>query len=566
MKLVNFSITNFRSITTAHKISLTETTILIGKNNEGKSNLLKGLDTAMTALRFHALKNITYYRPSTRRNEKLYEWERDFPVNFQHRKSGLQTIFKLEFVLNDEDIELFKESINSKINGSLPIEIRIGRDNIPQIKVVEKRGKGGKALNGKSDKIAKFIGQNIIFNYIPAVRTDVEAMEVVKSMVAERMRELERKEEYIAAINTIRKIQEPILQELSDQIKAPLQEFLPLVNNVTVDIPQDRRLLSMRNDVEITIDDGTPTNLAYKGDGVKSLAALSLLKGRTSKTGASIIAIEEPESHLHPSAIHQLNEVIKSLGDDNQVVLTTHNPLFVDRLDIKSNILVDRGKAVPAKNTKAIRDVLGIKASDNLSNASYVLVVEGEDDSIALNALLPSLSDKLAKAIKSNLLVIQHIGGAGNLPYKLNLLRSSVCVYHTFLDNDDAGRTAYEKAESENLITQKNNTFVNCNGSPQSEFEDCLDISVYKEAVFNTFGVDLDSPKFKNNKKWSDRAKNVFLDQGKIWNDRTESRLKLTVAEAVSMDPLNALNKHKRNSIDALVNSLEYMLDTQKTD
>ena len=564
MKLVNFSITNFRSITTAHKISFAETTILIGKNNEGKSNLLKALDTAMTALRFHALGSHTYMRSPTRRNDKLYEWERDFPINFQNRKSGLQTIFKLEFVLNEEDIVLFKESIHSNINGSLPIEIRIGRDNVPQIKVVEKRGKGGMVLNGKSDKIAKFIGQNIVFNYIPAVRTDVEAMEVVRSMVAERMRELEKKDEYINAINIIKQIQEPVLKELSDQIKGPLQEFLPLVNNVIVDISQAQRLLSMRSDIEITIDDGTATNLVHKGDGVKSLAALSLLKGRTSKTGASIIAIEEPESHLHPSAIHQLNEVIQSLGKDNQVVLTTHNPLFVDRLDIKSNIIVDGGKAYSAKNTKSIRDVLGIKASDNLSNASYVLVVEGEDDTIALNAILPHLSEKISKALKNNLLVIQHIGGASNLTYKLNLLKSSVCVYHTFLDNDEAGRNAFHKAESEKLITYKNNTFVTCNGSPNSEFEDCLDINIYKGAVFDIFGVDLTSAKFKGNKKWSDRARDVFLDQGKLWNDRVESKLKLTVAEVVSANPQHALNLHKRNSIDALVSSLDHMLEAHK--
>ena len=54
MELVNFSVTNFRSITTAHKISISETTILIGKNNEGKSNILKGLDIAMSALQSHA--------------------------------------------------------------------------------------------------------------------------------------------------------------------------------------------------------------------------------------------------------------------------------------------------------------------------------------------------------------------------------------------------------------------------------------------------------------------------------------------------------------------------------
>lgn len=560
MQLIYFSVTNFRSITAAHKISLHETTVLIGRNNEGKSNILKGLDTAMTILQTHAIKARIGRVPFARSRDESYCWSRDFPISLQGRKSGLQTIFKLEFTLSDEDIDLFRESVNSKINGSLCLEIKIGKDDEPNIRVVEKRGKGGKTLNSKSSKIADFIARNIVFNYIPAVRTDAEAMDVVRKMLSREMRLLEKQEAYKNALDTIRKIQEPVLKELGNKIKLPLQEFLPSVKDVTIEIPEDARRVSLRSDFEIIVDDGTPTSLAYKGDGVKSLAALGLLKDRASTTGASIIAIEEPESHLHPAAIHQLNSVVTSLGNNNQVVLTTHNPLFVDRNEIKSNIIVDSGKATPAKSTKQIRDILGIKASDNLTNASYVLVVEGEDDVIALKAILPTLSDVIGKSIKSNLLVIEQIGGAGNLPYKLTLLSNSLCVYHCLLDNDDAGREAFEKAENEKLISIKSNTFITCNGSPNSEFEDCLNVSSYAKAVLDEFGVDLTTNAFKGNQKWSDRVRKVFLTNGKPWNDKVESDVKYVVANAVKKAPNDALNAHKRNSIDALVERLESLI------
>lgn len=233
MKLIDFSVTNFRSITKAHKISLSETTILIGRNNEGKSNILKGLDIAMSILQQHARderrKILLAPRRLLRRDEELYCWNRDFPISLQCRKSGIHTIFRLEFILSNEEIELFRADIKSRLNGSLPIEIKIGKDNQPAIRVVEKRGAGGKALNSKSGKIANFIGKNIVFNYIPAVRTDQEAMEVVRRMLMQRMRKLESEKEYKDALETIRKIQEPILKELGDQIKEPLQEFLPSI-------------------------------------------------------------------------------------------------------------------------------------------------------------------------------------------------------------------------------------------------------------------------------------------------------------------------------------------------
>ncbi len=405
-----------------------------------------------------------------------------------------------------------------------------------------------------------FIGKNITFNYIPAVRTDQEAMEVVRRMLMQRMRKLEAKEEYQAALETIRKIQEPVLKELGDQIKEPLQEFLPSVKNVEVMISDDSRRSSFRNEFEIIIDDGTPTSLFYKGDGVKSLATLGLLKNRMSSVGASIIAIEEPESHLHPAAIHQLNEVIMALGENNQVVLTTHNPLFVDRFDIKSNIIVNNGRATPAKNIGQIRDLLGIKASDNLVNASYVLVVEGGDDVISLKAILAVESEIIKKAINSNMLVIDEIGGAGNLSYKLTLLSNSLCVYHTFLDHDDAGRAAYDKAEEDGILTNKNNTFVTCNGAQNTEFEDCLNLDVYQDSIISGFGVNLNQAAFRSNKKWSDRVKAAFQHDGKRWTDKVESQVKYAVAEAVKRNPKNALNDHKRNAIDALIASIEVFL------
>lgn len=562
MELVNFSVQNFRSITKAHKVSVSDTTILIGRNNEGKSNLLRALDVAMTSLQRHAMGQSSYRsntRYPSRRDEKIFFWDRDFPINLQERKSGTQTIIRLEFLLDGDEIKEFKSSVKSSLNGTLPILIKIGKDSIPSIEV-SKKGKGFKTLNSKSSQIANFIANKIIFNYIPAVRTDQEAIEVVARMLSQRLRVLEEDEQYLNALKTIENLQQPILNSLSARIKESLEQFLPSVNVVSIEVPDYARRSSLRRDFEIIIDDGTATSLAFKGDGVKSLAALGLLKDRARTDGASIIAIEEPESHLHPAAIHQLLNVIKSLAEENQVILSTHNPLFVDRHHIRTNIIIDKGSATPAKNIKQIRDLLGIKASDNLTNANFVLVVEGKNDAVALTALIKALSPKLKQMINSHMFIIDPIGGAGNLSYKLTLLKNSLCVYHTLLDNDDAGRKAYKFAEDELLLDIKSNTFINCNGSLSSEFEDCLNLSIYKDKINEDYGVNLDCSEFKNSRKWSDRVEQAFRSQGKQWNKSVESRVKFTVANCVKENPEDSLNSHKRGSIDALILSLEKMI------
>lgn len=560
MQLVNFSVTNFRSITIAHKVALSGTTILIGKNNEGKSNILKALDIAMLALQEHAVDEVRRtVRRSVRNDDRSYYWQRDFPIGLQTRKTGTQSIFRLEFLLEDGEVNEFIEKIKSNLNGTLPIEIKIGKDNRASIKVA-KRGKGGTALTSKSGRIADFIAKKIVFNYIPAIRTEQEALTVIRRMLSQRLRILESQQPYQDALKVIKDLQNPILENLAKAIKGPLVEFLPKIRNVKIEIPENQRMTALRSEFEVIIDDGTPTNIEFKGDGVKSLAALSLLKSRAETGGASIIAIEEPESHLHPAAIHQLIEVVVSLAEQNQVIITTHNPLFVDRQNIKSNIIIDKGKATPAKNVKEIRDLLGIKASDNLINASYVLVVEGEEDVIALSSLLPHLSEKLSRALKNNLLIIDQISGAGNLSYKLSLLSNSLCVYHALLDNDEAGKKSYKKALDDGVLILKNCTLVNCNGMTNSEMEDCFEPTVYGQELLDKFGVNIDSPKFRGNLKWSDRMRDVFLDQGKPWNDAVKSQVKYHVADCVKKNPTASLNVHKRNSIDAVVSSLELLI------
>lgn len=561
MRLTSFSVTNYRSITKANKVPIDDITILIGKNNEGKSNILNALILAMNEIMMHSKNRnlIRRKRLSRDRASTDYNWDRDFPIQHQHRKNNLQTILSMKFKLNDQEILEFKEDIKSNVNGEIPIEIRIGRDNSSVIRVV-KRGKGSKTLNAKSKKITEFIAARITANYIPAIRSQREAQAEISNIIYKELRVLQKNEDYLDAINIVSEMEKNVLNKLACRIKGPLSDFIPNIKNVEIlsEVPHSFGRIS--NGFDVVIDDGTATSIEYKGDGIKSLATLALLKDRYESEDASIIAIEEPESHLHPEAIHQLNEVINVLQKDNQVILTTHNPLFVNRESIKSNIIVNDGTAYATKKIEEIRNVLGIRASDNLMNANYVLVVEGNEDKIALNSLLKNLSKKLNRAIQSNLLVIDQIGGAGNLSYKLTLLDSYLCKYHVLLDNDDSGKKAFEKAKDDGLLTLKNVTMTLCNGKKEAEFEDCIDPNFYKDILLSEYGVNINDSSFKGNKKWSQRLKNCFNRHGKPYNEEIESDVKTIIAKKIESNPNNALSSYHRNSIDSLVLALEQLL------
>lgn len=558
MKLSDFSVVNYRSITTARKIKTNNMTVLVGKNNEGKSNILRALTLAMDIMKIYSKDPRSLQIAVRPYLKNHYSWEKDYPISLQEKNPNGWSSIDLNFELDEQDILAIRSMTGIRLSGCIPV--RVSTNGAAAKIDIPKRGTAAFADADNKKKIIEYVCFKIDFNFIPAVRTEYDALRVVDSLIEKSLETLDTNPDYINAMNKIEELQQGILDGISNQIIEPLQEFLPTVRNVQIHIQNERRRIAMRRNTEIIIDDGTPTPIQQKGDGIKSLTALAILNIPARVDRVSVVAIEEPESHLHPESARQLYDTIMSLFQTHQIVLTTHSPLFVNRTNLKENIIVNDGKATPVKKIKEIRDVLGIHISDNLTNAEHVLIVEGEDDKIALEKLLPSMSTKIKRAIQNGTFIIDYIGGAGNLPYKLSFYRNLQCKYHVLLDNDDAGRHAGSEAERQGLLDVRNVTYAICNGSPNAEIEDCYNKAVYENAILNEFGVNINVAEFRGNKKWSDRIAGCFLSQGKLWNDAMEKRVKLVVANEISEEVDTVLNEHKRSSMDALVTSLETLL------
>lgn len=558
MKLSDFSVVNYRSITTARKIKTNNMTVLVGKNNEGKSNILRALTLAMDIMKIYSKDPRSLQIAVRPYLKNHYSWEKDYPISLQEKNPNGWSSIDLNFELDEQDILAIRSMTGIRLSGCIPV--RVSTNGAAAKIDIPKRGTAAFADADNKKKIIEYVCFKIDFNFIPAVRTEYDALRVVDSLIEKSLETLDTNPDYINAMNKIEELQQGILDGISNQIIEPLQEFLPTVRNVQIHIQNERRRIAMRRNTEIIIDDGTLTPIQQKGDGIKSLTALAILNIPARVDRVSVVAIEEPESHLHPESARQLYDTIMSLSQTHQIVLTTHSPLFVNRTNLKENIIVNDGKATPVKKIKEIRDVLGIHISDNLTNAEHVLIVEGEDDKIALEKLLPSMSTKIKRAIQNGTFIIDYIGGAGNLPYKLSFYRNLQCKYHVLLDNDDAGRHAGSEAERQGLLDVRNVTYAICNGSPNAEIEDCYNKAVYENAILNEFGVNINVAEFRGNKKWSDRIAGCFLSQGKLWNDAMEKRVKLVVANEISEEVDTVLNEHKRSSMDALVTSLETLL------
>lgn len=526
MKLTYFTVSYFRSITDAYKIPIHNMTVFLGKNNEGKTNLIKALRLAMDIIRYVGDTGRKIMPP------RSYNWEKDFPIGLQNNKriKKKETQFRLDFSLNENEKIAFNSTIGSYINGDLSIFVVI-KDNRTVSITMPKRGKNTKSLTNKICEISKFIYNNTNIQFIPAIRSEKDVYSVINELIEDELSRI-TDPKYVEAQEYIKSVQMEKLNELSGRIKKPLETFMPQIKSINIQM-EDRTYHSMfyRRDASIYIDDGVKTNLEDKGDGIKNLTTMAVLS--QTDTTDRIIIVDEPEAHLHPEAIHYLRKVLYELADKNQIIISTHNPIFINRFDIRSNIIVENGKATPANRIDEIRKCLGVMMSDNLAYSDYVIVVEGLTDKSIITSLIQENTD-LHPLIQNNAITVHAVGGTNNLKAELFALERYMCKYLVLLDNDEAGKNAAKEAQQCFGVDSSQFRFFIGEGMRESELEDLFNPDCYKDFLLNDYQTNITKGQFRNkSKKWSKRIEEIAGLAGRIISDADIDNIKTRVNELV---------------------------------
>lgn len=129
MKLSDFSVINYRSITTARKIHTNNMTVLVGKNNEGKSNILRALTLAMDIMKLYAM-NPRMLSTSRVYLQGRYNWERDYPVSLQEvNPNGLSSV-DLTFELSEHEINDIRQITGIRLSSYIPVRVSINHSTI----------------------------------------------------------------------------------------------------------------------------------------------------------------------------------------------------------------------------------------------------------------------------------------------------------------------------------------------------------------------------------------------------------------------------------------------------
>jgi putative ATP-dependent endonuclease of OLD family len=385
----------------------------------------------------------------------------------------------------------------------------------------------------------------------------------IERIINDEMKILEKGEAMQMALNQIRDIQAPLLEEWSKLVTETTKKFIPNVKSVAFSINEKERILALRKTIQIHVDDGTDTPLEAKGDGIQSLVALGLRRHIIdSQRGnkAYIFAIEEPEAHLHPNAVHELKSVISDISRDDQIIVTTHSPILVNRQNLKSNVIVRNSVARPAEDIATIRRILGVRSYDNLVSADVVVIVEGQSDVKIVKRML-HFSEKLASAINSNRLVIEPSHSASKIATQVQMYKSLLCAVHCIFDYDKAGKMAQKHVISSDLIGQSDFHYARLTGLEESEIEDLIDSSIVQSYLTNYHGVNF-GKNLKNvqGKKFSERIKYIFSSSGHELDEATLAKVKAGLATTVEESHASPFTAHAADLIAALVKQIEQKL------
>lgn len=581
MKLVWAQIKNFRSIKDSGRIYFNRNlTILAGKNESGKSNILKALDCF---------------------SNNKFDKDNDFPIDYIDEYPEVVVHYELEedivayicdtFTLDKNSptisngVTLTRTSIYNEV-----IEVELYRNTIENVAVAI--GTAVSAINKEfkskfkpdieaitSNNLAKVIEE--IKSCFINIKSNLnnEQLNKIKSIIDEVDSYIVSLTEFLSYINSddfkktipnfvyFSSFEDIIPNSISsdEEITPIVDRFFKVVNQ-DPDVlfeeanPQRRRFLTDKISAEISGDfmgyysqdnvelkinlDGDELNFfVYGTDGQKPFQPRQRSQGlqwflsfyltlqAEMKTG-SVLLIDEPGLYLHAAAQEDLLNMLNKLAISSPIVISTHSHWLMDpnrleriRLVLKDN---DRTyvenkihKGADNNTMKPILSAIGLGLKNNISTfGKRVVLVEGYSDYYYLEAMRYYFNEILE--IKLDNFKIYPCLGSAQIINVLTLIIDSETDYYILLDNDKAGKQTEKKLITECGIENSKILFTPAKSKAYSAIE-----GVFSEEDFNEIVLEsLEKTKFDKvlvSKKFNERIHNKEITR---LSDETVSNFK----------------------------------------
>lgn len=499
MKIKKLIIKNFRSIgPEGVEISIdTNITALIGKNNVGKSNILRAIElvlgTSWPRESFFSLED--FYRKNINNDisiEVYFENYIQFPIKIAWYEHNTKIYgFKLEY-------KTYKRDCSGGKKGELHLEYNCIKEDGSIVLVPTEPPKKGKGLVYNSPlKVRKQIKElcNTTF-FVPADRNIFSVSpsnsRSILGLLIKKVREnfldsnnkiaIDQELADVLDIGTEiprKELFEKFLEKANDTLKTDeLTTLLSTIEHYLVEqigkhesegISFDFKVQDSWNQykyISLSLEhNGLMLPADRLGSGFQSLIVIAVFRAylRISSRDA-IFLLEEPEMFLHTHAKKYFYSILRKLAEeDTQIIYTTHATEFVDLLNHKDvkRVVKDEDKTLvfpeePDDLDFSDDEIIKINTAINNERAELffsevVLLVEGNTEKLVFNFLMR------LKGIDPNLFNISIIetSGKGSMYRYIMLLNNLSIPYIVVCDSDIMELKGSEKKEKEIIGNNK---------------------------------------------------------------------------------------------------------------
>lgn len=429
MYISKIALTNYRGVKERREINLSRFSSIVGKNDAGKTIVLNAIATfldvknfAITSTDFNEIdrpitmefvftsSNLidmlsTKIKSKVKKTEGLDEFIEDFifdeTIIYKREINNQGKSWTSEHVLLNDFVREDLKGLYFKSDEEISVIIESNTIQIP----VEGKGRNSKAEKIKHIKLHFSDEPRENFWIIDDMKIgmlfpDVEMFKADYGLEADTkfktasvteiegyfIREQTRLEVFQNEINREMQKEAAILKSYMQEYASNLQDI-----DITPNIAWKDAIKSVDVSFQFNGDDKF-IPMTHKGTGYRRLFMVARFRylAKKSKGNNIIYLIEEPETFLHPTAQQDLLKALKELSQDNQVVTTTHSPVFAGATDVEGVVLCTKVGQSNYENVIVgneqdflfkIIDELGIKPSFNLrDNFDKILFVEGQDD------------------------------------------------------------------------------------------------------------------------------------------------------------------------------------------
>lgn len=419
MKIKSLKIKNFRSYEEEVVIDFDDLTVLVGKNDIGKSTILEALDIFFndgkgtikidkSDVNVHALSNgdnesvisicfsdlpesviIDSDVHTTLESEYMLNSDNLLEVIKKYKGGGKASVFiRAKHPTNTECEELLikKNSELKRIIKDNKIECDNCNINSIMRKAIWRHFEDNLDLEDIDIDVTKEDAKKIweklsvympVYSLFQSDRKNSDGDNEVQDPLKEAVKQIIRTEEIKKSLAEVAKTVEDKLKEVSARTLDKLKEMdSDIATSLNPIIPKADELkwYDVFKAVSISGDDHIAIN--KRGSGVRRLVLLNFFRAEAERRAEEgdntgiIYAIEEPETSQHFNNQRILIDALKKLaeGDNTQIVLTTHSPVIVKELAFENLRLIYEDK-----NGKYIKSVEpSVLQYPSLNEVNYV--------------------------------------------------------------------------------------------------------------------------------------------------------------------------------------------------